>query len=201
MVSQSAMREFGLVLAERRARAQELRQELQELEAVIEIYEKVLDDAALHRTSRRLADEEGALHLGVSASDLEGCATHGAAWIEIAKRSGGYVCPREAAYLFVEAGLSGGNRKTVISNSSKRLSPKNGWERVAPGLFRWLGYEGPVGLQVAEIVESFVGSLDAENQEESEWGDECSPISNGDKLGRIFPERKEIPDGLETTTD
>ena len=117
-----------------------------------------------------LASEASGIHAHIRASDITHCKSHIEAWTEIARRSGGLVRPSEAAQLLIDAGVSKGLKKSVVSSAWNLLGSRDDWEQLGGGSFQWLLFESP---DVADV--------DAANDGDELWPDEPSPTDDGEE--------------------
>ena len=161
--------------------AQTLREQLATVEDLERACRILLADI---KRNAKPADGPRGLHAHIRPSQLAHCKSQTEAWIEIARRSGGFARPSDAAQLFLEAGLSQGKRRSVVSTGTNYMIDSDDWQRTEAGTFRYLAY-------------------DPQNDDgpgEDQWLEEHSMNANGVALPLISPDGAELAVGRVQTT-
>ena len=118
-----------------------LEQELLQLRAEKDGVRLAID--RLTRRSSSVSQVTG-VHAHIKPSQIAHCKTHLAAWSEIARLSDGLAKLSDGAQLLIDAGLSKGKRRSVISSIITQMEGNDDWEKVGPSTYRWLPYEKPI---------------------------------------------------------
>ena len=161
-----------------------LRKELAEAEKMEEACRLLLAD--IKRTSKP-ADGSRGLHAHIRPSHIARCETQIEAWIEISSRSGGLVRPVDGAQLLLDAGLSTGKRRSLVSSGAKYMIDSDDWERTVPGTYRYLGFAASE-------------EPDHDRQEGEQWPEQSYPTDDGDVSPHTYRANGETPVVVERIT-
>ena len=141
-----------------------LRQELAEAEKMEQACILLLAD--IKRTAKP-ADGIRGLHAHIRPSQIAHCETQIEAWIEIARRSGGFARPVDGAQILLDAGLSKGKRRSLVSSGAKYMIDSDDWERTDAGTYQYVGFAASEGS-------------DHDGQGDEQWPAELYPSGDGD---------------------
>ena len=170
MASVTTIEELEAGFAAACAREELLMQELADARTEKEAFQCVI--AALIREGNPMAKTAG-IHDHIRLSQIKDCNNQIEGWERIARLSNGFARPSDGAQLMIDAGLSKGKRRSVVSTASNHMSNSDDWERTEAGTYRWLLY----------------GASDhnPDGQEGDEWPAELYPTGDGDASLRTYP--------------
>ena len=168
-----------------RERADQLRREL---DAAEELERSCLLLLANLKRNASQGDGGQGLHTHIRPEHLAHCANQIDAWIEIARRSGGFARPVDGAQVILDAGLSKAKRRSVVSSGAKIMIDSEDWERTDAGTYRYLKY-----------VEGNSPGPDPAMENDS-WPAELYPTANGDVSHPTYRGNQETPDAVERIT-
>jgi hypothetical protein len=157
------MEELQAALTGACAREELLIQELADARTDKEAFHRVI--AALNQKGNPAARAPG-MHDHIRLSQIRDCKNQIEGWEQLARLSGGFARPSDGAQLLIDAGLSKGKRRSVVSTASNHMSNSDDWERTDAGTYRWVLYGA--------------SDHDPAGQEGDEWPAELYPTGDGD---------------------
>ena len=163
MASVTTMEELQAGFADACAREELLIQELADARTDKEAFHRVI--AALNQKGNPAARAPG-MHDHIRLSQIRDCKNQIEGWEQLARLSGGFARPSDGAQLLIDAGLSKGKRRSVVSTASNHMSNSDDWERTDAGTYRWVLYGA--------------SDHDPAGQEGDEWPAELYPTGDGD---------------------
>ena len=137
MASVTTIKELEAGFADACAREELLIQELADARTAKEAFQYVI---AVLVQEGNLAAKTAGIHGHIRLSQINDCKNQIEGWERIAQLSNGFARPSDGAQLLIEAGLSKGRRRSVVSTASNHMSNSDDWERTEAGTYRWLLY-------------------------------------------------------------